>query len=81
MMTRSGLITLAGLACLALALLSSRAHADDHNLRIKVSLTCQDVQAVVQLVGWPELVRRAREAGASEGLIDEARRCLPSSNR
>lgn len=67
----------------ALILIGLRVHAraDDHNLRIKVSLTCQDVQAVVQLVGWPELVRRAREAGASEGLIDEARRCLPSSNR
>jgi hypothetical protein len=78
MINRPGIAVLAGLACLALALLSSRARADD--------FTCSDVRAVLATVrsqtGMTEpqavvfLVAQARAGGASQEQIDRARKCL-----
>jgi hypothetical protein len=80
MMTRNGWITLAGLACLALALLSSRARAQD-------AIPCPDIRATLATVrsNNPKMTEHqaveylaalARSAGASERFIAKARACL-----
>lgn len=80
MMTRNGWIALAGLACLALALLGSRVHAAD-------PIPCPDVRATLATVrsnnprmtegqAVEYLAALARSAGASEQFIARARRCL-----
>ena len=79
-MTRNGWIALAGLACLALALLSSRARADD--------FTCADVRAAVATVAQQAGVSRskaaeiieamARSGGATDEQVRRAKACLPN---
>ena len=71
-------IALAGLACLALALLSSRAYADD--------FTCADVRAAVATVAQQAGVSRskaaeiieamARSGGATDEQIRRAKACV-----
>lgn len=39
-------------------------------------INCDDVRAVVQTIGKSEALRMAREAGASELRIKQAKRCL-----
>ena len=46
-----------------------------------VTPTCDDVRAVVAWIGEARAVEMAREAGASDSQIREAKRCLKSSSR
>jgi hypothetical protein len=46
-----------------------------------VNPTCDDVRAVVAWIGEARAVEMAREAGASDSQIREAKRCLKSSSR
>lgn len=78
-----------GLVCL----ISERAHGSDKPVppglakvmaegagRV-VNPTCDDVRAVVAWIGEARAVEMAREAGATENQIREAKRCLKSSSR
>ena len=60
-----------------LALLATYAHAEPV-VRLNVALTCDDIRALAGWQGWPEIERRAREAGASQAAIEKAKTCLSS---
>lgn len=78
-MTRNGWIALAGLACLALALLGSRVRATE-------TFTCPDVRAAVATVARQTgktmkeaaviVEAMARAGGASDNQIRQAKACL-----
>ena len=60
-----------------LLLIGGRAHAEQP-ARILVTLTCEDVQALVAWKGWQVIESRARAAGATTAQIEAIKRC---SNR
>ena len=55
-------------------LIASRIHAEQP-VRIMVTLTCEDVQALVAWKGWQVIESRARAAGATTAQIEAIRRC------
>ena len=56
-----------------LLLIGGRVHAEP--VRIIVTLTCEDVQALVAWKGWQVIESRARAAGATTAQIEAIRRC------
>lgn len=58
-----------------LLLVGGCAHAEQP-VRIVVTLTCEDVQALVAWKGWQAVESRARAAGATTVIIDRAKQCL-----
>ena len=57
-----------------LLLVGGRVHAEQP-VRIMVTLTCEDVQALVAWKGWQVIESRARAAGATTAQIEAIRRC------
>jgi hypothetical protein len=57
-----------------LLLIGGKVHAEQP-VRIVVTLTCEDVQALVAWKGWQVIESRARAAGATTAQIEAARRC------
>jgi hypothetical protein len=57
-----------------LLLIGGRVHAEQP-ARIVVTLTCEDVQALVAWKGWQVVESRARAAGATTAQIEAIRRC------
>ena len=54
-------------------LIGTYAHAEQP-VRIMVTLTCEDVQALVAWKGWQVIESRARAAGATTAQIEAIRR-------
>lgn len=57
-----------------LLLIGGRVHAEQP-VRIIVTLTCEDVHALVAWKGWEVIESRARAAGATAAQIEAIRRC------
>jgi len=45
-------------------------------VRLVVTLSCDDVRALDRMIGWDALEVRAKAAGASPVIIEQARKCL-----
>lgn len=58
-----------------LLLIGGKIHAEQP-VRIVVTLTCEDIQALVAWKGWQVVESRARAAGATTVIIDRAKQCL-----
>jgi hypothetical protein len=57
-----------------LLLIGGKAKAEQP-VRIVVTLTCEDVQALVAWKGWQVIESRARAAGATAAQIEAVKRC------